>query len=386
MITRHVDTPLDASRGLRRQGRPGGRNASTSRKQRVPRRALSGSGFTLVELLVVIAIIGVLVALLLPAIQAARESARRAACQNNLKNIALAVLNYESARGQFPVGQTLRPEEESDAQTAEQWGWPVFVLNELEQQSIYDQLDPHNQSLGQYLARAGGDLNSPAISAAQTPLEIFRCPTDSAPPLLSAEFRPFEGSNNTPGGFEPPTSNYFGSKGFYDNHGCNERAGFKLAEVCWNNGVLYGASDVRIAQISDGTTNTFMLGERDYRCMAGSWIGARRGNGSGLRGSYYVVGRASIPVNDPRTGAQDTCTEGFSSQHTGGAFFAMCDGSVRFVDDEISFNNADNGVLYDPQRGYQILNLPYFGVYQRLASRDDGATGEPIPGQPPLQF
>nr|WRX36714.1 hypothetical protein [uncultured bacterium] len=340
---------------------------------------MRGQGFTLVELLVVIAIIGVLVALLLPAIQAARESARRATCQSNLKNISLAVLNYESARGKFPVGQQLG--------SAERWGWPVFVLNYLEQKSLYEQLDPHNQSLGEYLAKSNGDVSSPAISGSQTPLEIFRCPTDAAPALLSAEFRPYDGgTDNVPLGFEPPTSNYFGSKGFYDNHGCNERAPFSLEDVCWNNGVLYGNSDVRIAQITDGTTNTFMIGERDYRCFAGSWIGARRGNGSGLRGSYYVLGRASMKLNDPRTGAQDTCTEGFSSQHVGGGYFAMCDGSVRFVDEEISFNNADNGVLYDPQRGYQILNLDYFGVYQRLASRDDGATGEPTPGQPPMAF
>lgn len=330
------------------------------------------------ELLVVIAIIGVLVALLLPAVQAAREAARKAQCKNNLKNIALSVLNYESARKQFPVGQVLG--------SAEQWGWPVFALNYLEQGSVFDQLDPHNQTLGDYLRQAGGDLGSPLIAALQTPLAIFRCPTDDAPDFLSAEFRPFEGSDNTPGGFEPPTSNYFGMKGFYDNHGCNERAGFSLEEVCWNNGVLYGGSDVRIAQITDGTTNTFMLGERDYRCLAGSWIGARRGNGSGLRGSYYVVGRGSIQLNDPRTGAQDTCTEGFSSQHSGGGHFAMCDGSVTFILDDISFNNADNGVRYDPQRGYEILNLDYLGVYQRMASRDDGAAGDPIPGQPPLAF
>ena len=341
-------------------------------------RASRRWGFTLVELLVVIAIIGILIALLLPAVQAARESARRASCQNNLKNLALGVLNYESSRREFPVGQ--------QTGSAERWGWPVYVLEYLEQGSIFDDLDPHNQSLGEYLSRAGGDPNSPAISAVQTSLPLFRCPSDEAPDLLSADYRPYQGSDNVPAGFAPPTSNYFGSKGFYDNHGCDERAGFSLAEVCWNNGVLFQDSDVRLSQITDGTTNTFMLGERDYRCLAGSWIGARRGNGNGLRGAYYVVGRASIQLNAEETGARDTCTEGFSSQHTGGGFFAYCDGSVSFINDDISFNNANNGVLYDPQRGYELINLDYLGTYQRMASRDDGTAGEPLPGTPPRRF
>src|SRR3954449_10816988 len=91
-------------------------------------------GFTLVELLVVIAIIGILVALLLPAIQAAREAARRAQCQSNMKNVALAVLNYESNSKKYPVGFVSQPAE------VESWAWGVFILPYLEEQGIYDRL------------------------------------------------------------------------------------------------------------------------------------------------------------------------------------------------------------------------------------------------------
>jgi prepilin-type N-terminal cleavage/methylation domain-containing protein len=98
-------------------------------------------GFTLVELLVVIAIIGVLVALLLPAVQAAREAARRAQCQSSIKNIALAVLNYESAKKKLPVGLV------SQAKEIEGWSWSTFTLPYLEQQSIYDRLRPSSTYL-----------------------------------------------------------------------------------------------------------------------------------------------------------------------------------------------------------------------------------------------
>src|SRR6187431_1038873 len=99
-------------------------------------RAAIARGFTLVELLVVIAIIGILVALLLPAVQAAREAARRAKCQNNMKNIALAVLNYESSKKRLPPGFVSQPA------SAETWGWAVFSLPNLEEQALYDALRP----------------------------------------------------------------------------------------------------------------------------------------------------------------------------------------------------------------------------------------------------
>jgi prepilin-type N-terminal cleavage/methylation domain-containing protein len=110
-------------------------SAPENRKQRRRACALL-RGFTLVELLVVIAIIGVLVALLLPAVQAAREAARRAQCQSTIKNLALAVLNHESAKGELPVGFV------SQAGDIEAWSWSTFTLPYLEQQALYDRLRP----------------------------------------------------------------------------------------------------------------------------------------------------------------------------------------------------------------------------------------------------
>src|SRR4051812_30003902 len=146
-------------------------------------------GFTLVELLVVIAIIGILVALLLPAIQAAREAARRAKCQSNMRNIGLALQNYHSAKKRFPTGFI-----SSGPGSIEAWAWSTFTLPYLEEQAIYDQMRPSEtfiepvsgtrtgkRNLADMLAAAGGSLNAPEIKVLQTPLPIFRCPSDSTP-------------------------------------------------------------------------------------------------------------------------------------------------------------------------------------------------------------
>src|SRR5207248_639413 len=145
---------------------------------------------TLVELLVVIAIIGILVALLLPAIQAAREAARRAQCQNNMKNIALAVLNYDSAKKHFPPGFVSQPTD------TEAWAWSTFILPQLEEQAIYDQMRPSEtfvppvdknrtgrRNLADMMANAKAGATAELVPL-QTPLTVFRCPTDSTPPLI----------------------------------------------------------------------------------------------------------------------------------------------------------------------------------------------------------
>src|SRR5215813_10909080 len=197
-------------------------------------------GFTLVELLVVIAIIGVLVALLLPAIQAAREAARRAQCQNHLKNLALAVLNYESAKKHYPPGFVSQPIQ------VEAWAWSTFILPYIEEQALYDKLSPSETFQMPVDATRLKNRNLADLFAAktdipllQTPIAVFRCASDSTPspiPVPSGctsggcpapdNLKPTPPCNQggdswerhftglyAPNGFQPSASNYVGNKG-----------------------------------------------------------------------------------------------------------------------------------------------------------------------------
>src|SRR4051794_22115856 len=131
------------------------------------------AAFTLIELLVVIAIIAILIGLLLPAVQKVREAAARAKCQNNLKQIALGLHNYESANGCFPPGyRDTRP----DTQPGPGWGWPAFLLPYVEQSALHSQIDPEHTLLGN-----GLDIATPTPQTL-TRLSVYVCPSDSGPP------------------------------------------------------------------------------------------------------------------------------------------------------------------------------------------------------------
>ena len=134
---------------------------------RRPRRSL---GFTIIELLVVIAIIGILVALLLPAVQAARDQARRTACQNNLKQIGLALAQYANRHGGFPPGYVSVWDPLRSEETGPGWGWASMILPELEQQALYNNL------------RYEVPIPSPTQATVRTtPLSVYFCPADSMP-------------------------------------------------------------------------------------------------------------------------------------------------------------------------------------------------------------
>jgi prepilin-type N-terminal cleavage/methylation domain-containing protein/prepilin-type processing-associated H-X9-DG protein len=292
-----------------------------------------GRGFTLVELLVVIAIIGVLVALLLPAVQSAREASRRQACLNNLKQMALACHSYHDTWNVLPVGaMTARLGEgnENDG-----YGWALAILPFMEQKAIFDLINPNGRPavISDYFR-----ANNRPIPGGETPIKTFRCPTSQLPKVVPENWR-------IPGGPVVPVTNrrmagyavndYKGNGG--GCHSENDGVIGKRAEIPW----------VRFAEITDGLSNVFLLGESAY--VPGDtnnpatvtnhqdwpiWIGAPNTDES-----IRYEGRTGAPINCRCTPAtmifaiNDDCA---FSWHSGGAQFALCDGSARFVSHNIS--------------------------------------------------
>ena len=382
--------------------------------------AATKRGFTLVELLVVIAIIGILVALLLPAIQAAREAARRSQCTNNIKNLAIGLHNYHDTRKRFPAGMDWPTDDPtfSGPWHVGVWGWSFHIFPYIEETGLHDLLaqqpnptPPNRQSkrtLSQVFEDAAGDAGHPAILALQTQLSIFRCPSDETPGLLPAEisggtgvinYRQYAPIDDVPNGFEPATSNYVGSRGFFYDRYCYT-SGKKKGNItvpspgnCDNTGIFFADSKVAIKNITDGTSKTFLLGERDYRCNAASWIGADPAEHDLKRGyfqtavTYYDLNKPELPQGDPSLPLGPgygfrACESGFGSVHPGGAHFAMADASVHFISDEIDSNNCSTEAApYFIQPSWRGLP-PYppgwpnerVGVYQRLGSIADGLT------------
>ena len=278
--------------------------------------------FTLVELLVVIAIIGVLVALLLPAVQAARESARRMKCQNNLKQFGLAAHNFHDVHQHFPNTYHLNLSVVNG-----NWGWGVRLLHYIEQGGLYAALAP-----GDFL----GDI-PPANTTTQMKLPLFFCPTD-----------PTKDINHN-------AKNYARS---------NYAISLLVAPV--HNQTTGAWPKLRIANITDGTSNTFMIGERDMKRGLGAvYIGRIHGITDAV-----AYGRADLPMNTAYAGGSDAnCTRHcWTSLHPGGGVnFAFCDGSVRFVSDNI-----------ESHKGYTqscagVVNTANF-LYQNLYRIDDGFT------------
>ena len=330
-------------------------------------------GFTLVELLVVIAIIGILIALLLPAVQAAREAARRAQCTNNMKQLALAQHNYHDSFKSFSSGYIREPW--AGVNLRERWGWHVLIMPYIEQQPLHDLLNTQGFTLEAVCAGLNLSVPDP-VATLQTFVPGFVCPSDPNDGIAHAN-RHFGGGLGTVAGglgnWRPGITNYIGNRG-----------------TRWNpqvtndpHGVLFFDSKIRFRDITDGTTNTFMIGERDTpNCRSGSWVGVRNPRGGGSRGIWTSVAHGRGVLNAPNPpfgwGSAWGCGEGFSSFHPGGANFAMSDGSVRFVSETIEYDSANcrnlgsgNCCIYgtlasgDPR-------CAWFATYQKLIRRNDG--------------
>ncbi len=278
-------------------------------------------GFTLIELLVVIAIIAVLVALLLPAVQQAREAARRTQCKNNLKQIGLALHNYHDVHNTFPSGwiaidpTTGLPNAHEGINGA---GWATMILPYIEQANLYSQFNS-NVAIHDALNLAFLDHT----------IASFRCPSDPQPERWEIK----EEGNPATVIVELPIANYIGSFGPEGLDDCENSPGTApvlASGQCKSDGMFYHNSAVRIRDITDGTTNTYMVGERRTKVSAGwysTWTGMVA---EGEEAFQRILGESDHVPNHPAAHFDD-----FSSNHTGGAQFVMGDGSCRFISESI---------------------------------------------------
>ncbi len=277
--------------------------------------------FTLVELLVVIAIIGMLIALLLPAVQAAREAARRMSCTNNMKQIGLSLHMYHDTFKTLPAGwQGYDP---SNGQPhwfgLPGWAWSASILPYMEQTAVHDNLIHFDHAIA--------DPVNDEVRVAGIP--IFRCPTDIGEPTFNLQ----GGGPAVGAGVTFPitiaTGNYIGVFGTVDfHHLCNPSS--PDFNGCEGNGTFFLNRPIRFSDIQDGLSNTLIVGERSSKWAPSTWVGVVTG---GQHAVARVAGVASYPPNSEETPIE--YFHNFSSFHPVGTNFLLGDGSVKLISESI---------------------------------------------------
>ncbi len=343
----------------------------------------SRKAFTLIELLVVIAIIAILVALLLPPVQQAREAARRSSCKNNLKQIGLAIHNYHDIHSAFPMGISHHTAGCSlaagdgngfylydwDARQAS-WNWQALIMPMLEMSATYDIAGVGQRDA--YFALS----NATVRNALFVPASVLNCPSDPGPVRNSASLRPARDSNGTL--HNMAKSNYVASHNHRDMV-CNNTfstvttANFLNTNTTAFSGMFAHNTSLRMRDITDGTSNTLMIGERTWSLptpagttatapvasnqFVASGLAATTSNGG--MSTAYGTGAIGINIVGSDDTSQRRSRQSFSSQHKGGAQFCMADGSVRFISQNVQHNTGTAAID---------------SIFEALIGRADGLT------------
>jgi prepilin-type N-terminal cleavage/methylation domain-containing protein/prepilin-type processing-associated H-X9-DG protein len=300
--------------------------------------------FTLVELLVVIAIIGILVALLLPAVQAAREAARRLQCNNNLKQIGLGLASFESSSQMLPI--QIAPYQEVEGVDGNGWSWMAAILPFVEQQSLFDSINPDGQ-----MARGLGMNRPENYPALRTPVDIYYCPSDES------KGKTVDDAWKVTPGVEMAVTNYVGVMGphnlangsiFGGLPDCHNYSAYGFEECTgtfWRHTHL---APVKLKSFTDGLSNTIIVGEvlpefdsfKYWALSNGTWAST------------------SAPINylpepnEPWNGWRDQT--GFRSRHPAGTHFLWGDGHITFLSEAIDetvyrglSTRAGNEIVYE---------------------------------------
>jgi len=327
----------------------------------VSRSRRAGRGFTLIELLVVIAIIAVLIALLLPAVQQAREAARRSTCKNNLKQLGLALHNYHDVYQVFPIGAMYHYNKPAN--------WRFALLPYLDQANVFNQIKPNNTVT--FWKGAGGVYDGDTLifkDKVITP--IYQCPSSSLDPIAYAN-----GPSNSGQGSQ--AHQYVGVMGAYPDPVASRTASssyqVQYESYATDNGILLLQECKAIRDVTDGTSNTFIIGEQSgnqrnpkraiytsgwsgsvYRYTVDEMIkqGGNMNNfAAGLTSIYHRPNPTSTGVEANQDHDWNTP---LSSFHAGGVHVLLADGAVRFLSDSTNLQ-----------------------LIQQLAVRDDGL----VPGE-----
>ncbi|QDT66672.1 DUF1559 domain-containing protein [Calycomorphotria hydatis] len=361
-------------------------------------------GFTLIELLVVIAIIAILIALLLPAVQQAREAARRSQCKNNFKQIGLAMHNYHDNFGVFPPGVCMSAQVASsgdvtgvsqanlcDNDTSNNltgppavsnnrygWSWSAFILPQMEQTNLYKAIDVGGRpyDFANRLIPTSSAYDSALRDQIQQRQEPFRCPSDPAPAtwqkgMAQGLWNVPQLTGNAAWGAELPLTNYVAG---HTHHNA-------VPDTHWNcdgggvddySGIFGLNSKTRVRDITDGTSNTIMAGERSFDHVYRLDTEERHTAAAMLIGNFnsqYANSSSwagSGPINPERSGYSIPDRYGYSSRHVGGSQFLFADGSVHFISENIEYVNS-SGII-EEQPGNAVID----SLLESLEARADG--------------